>query len=212
MNSKGFLMVTMEPPSAMEEEFNEWYDTEHLPERAAVDGFETARRYVCLDGFPRYMAAYDLSSPAVLEAESYRNMAGERFSPWSQRILRKAKGLWRVTGEQVYPGQARACEAPRLLLLHYRGVPQAAAARLVDELRATYEPHAQVSQLRVIRYQSGAGEPPGHVALIEGKGSLGALRGPALEGENGRCIVVANEYARYWAYAPNPVLGKVLDD
>src|SRR3546814_3022829 len=55
MKNKGFLMVTMEPPAAIEEEFNDWYDTEHVPERAAVDGFETAQRYVCVDGFPRYI-------------------------------------------------------------------------------------------------------------------------------------------------------------
>ena len=32
----GLLLVMMEPPEEMEEEFNEWYDTEHIPEREAV--------------------------------------------------------------------------------------------------------------------------------------------------------------------------------
>lgn len=43
---KGFLLVTMEPPPAIEEEFNDWYDTEHVPERAFIRGFESAHRYV----------------------------------------------------------------------------------------------------------------------------------------------------------------------
>lgn len=208
MKNKGFLMVTMEPPAALEEEFNEWYDTEHLPERVAIDGFETAQRYVCINGFPRYMAAYDLSSPDVIDGEAYRNIAGSRYSPWTQRILRKAKGLWRVTGEQVYPGQGRCTQAPRLLLLHYRGIADASSARLIEDLRATYEPHAQI---RVIRYSAGAGQAPAYVALVEGKGNLGALQGPALEGETGNCVVMVNEYARYWAYSPNPVLDEAVD-
>src|SRR5215813_11634719 len=58
---KGFLLVTMEPPPAFEEEFNAWYDTEHLPERLALPGFETARRFVCISGHPRYLAMYDLA-------------------------------------------------------------------------------------------------------------------------------------------------------
>jgi hypothetical protein len=31
-----------EPPAAMEEEFNPWYDTEHLAERLAITGFRSA--------------------------------------------------------------------------------------------------------------------------------------------------------------------------
>jgi len=201
-------MVTMEPPPALEEEFNEWYDTEHLPERVAIDGFETAQRYVCISGFPRYMAAYDLSSSGVIDGEAYRNIAGSRYSPWTQRILRKAKGLWRITGEQVYPGQASAILAPRLLLLHYRGIADAASGRLIEDLRATYEAHGQI---RVIRYAAGAGEAPAYVVLVEGKGNLGALQGPALEGETGNCVVMVNEYARYWAYSPDPMLDVAVD-
>ena len=32
---KPLLLVLMEPPAGMEAEFNDWYDTEHLPERPA---------------------------------------------------------------------------------------------------------------------------------------------------------------------------------
>ena len=45
---KGFLMAMMEPPPTIEEEFNDWYDTEHIPDRASIPGFETARRLFTL--------------------------------------------------------------------------------------------------------------------------------------------------------------------
>ena len=41
MPNKGFLLVLMQPPPAFEEEFNAWYDAEHIPERCATPGFET---------------------------------------------------------------------------------------------------------------------------------------------------------------------------
>ena len=53
MTHKGFLLVTMQPPPAFEEEFNAWYDNEHIPERLGVPGILTARRYVSAGGHPK---------------------------------------------------------------------------------------------------------------------------------------------------------------
>ena len=34
--NQGLLLATMEPMPGFEEEFNDWYDTEHVPERVGV--------------------------------------------------------------------------------------------------------------------------------------------------------------------------------
>ena len=81
MKSKGFLLVLMQPPATLEDEFNAWYDTEHVPERVAVPGFETGLRYVCLDGFPRYLAMYDTVNPEVFDTEGYLRVSFDRASP-----------------------------------------------------------------------------------------------------------------------------------
>ena len=44
MANKGFLLVFMHPPAECEEEFNAWYDTEHIPERLSVPGILTGLR------------------------------------------------------------------------------------------------------------------------------------------------------------------------
>ena len=62
----GLLLAMMEPPPAIEEEFQDWYDTEHYPERATCEGFLTAHRFICIDGWPRYLALYDLADADVL--------------------------------------------------------------------------------------------------------------------------------------------------
>ena len=76
----GMLMAMMQPPADMEEEFQDWYDTEHIPERAAITGFLSAQRFVCLDGFPKYIAAYDLTHHGVLQEPEYQAVAGTNFS------------------------------------------------------------------------------------------------------------------------------------
>ena len=39
------LVVTMEVDEADEEEFNKWYNEQHLPERMTIPGYVSARRF-----------------------------------------------------------------------------------------------------------------------------------------------------------------------
>jgi hypothetical protein len=66
-----------------DEEFNAWYDTEHLPGLAKVPGTISARRLIRLSGGPRYIACYDLVSPAVMESEAWLAI---RHTAWSSRV------------------------------------------------------------------------------------------------------------------------------
>jgi hypothetical protein len=100
--SRGLLLTLTEPPPAMEEEFNAWYDSEHIPERLAIPGFRSARRWVC-NG--TYLATYELDSPEVLQSKPYL----EKFrnqTPWSRRCLGKCLTFKRWACTQVEPGDA----------------------------------------------------------------------------------------------------------
>ena len=115
-------MATMEPPATMEEEFQDWYDTEHVPERRAYPGFETANRWVCVDGWPRWLATYYLASVDAVQTPQYQSSNGDKATPWSKRILSRLSGRRRVVATQVSPGN-ELCLAPekvsRLLLALY---------------------------------------------------------------------------------------------
>lgn len=65
------------------EDFNRWYDTEHLPGLAAVPGTVRARRYVAADASPRYHAAYDLASRETFGSEPWLAV---RATEWSSRV------------------------------------------------------------------------------------------------------------------------------
>jgi hypothetical protein len=148
----GLLLATMEPPANLEEEFQDWYDSEHFPERQGCPGFLTANRFVCIDGWPRYLAMYDLEDVEVLRGEGYRRIAHAKYSAWTHRIMSKVWGQYRAEGVQVYPGQAlhgKAGPSSRLALWRFRGVK--AEATLVEGLRKVHENRAQTVQLRVFR-------------------------------------------------------------
>lgn len=124
--AKGLLLVTMEPPATLEEEFHDWYDSEHLPQRLALPGFESGSRWVCLSGWPRWLAIYDLSSTAALDDAAYVAVSGANSTPWSRRMLPRMLGRQRVIAEQVHPGETLA-PAPetvcRLGLARYAARP-----------------------------------------------------------------------------------------
>ncbi|KAG6886142.1 hypothetical protein C0992_004601 [Termitomyces sp. T32_za158] len=56
-----------------EEEFNEWYDNEHVPARLALSDFSTAARYKAADGkSPSWLAIYDATTTDVLQSGVYK--------------------------------------------------------------------------------------------------------------------------------------------
>ena len=209
-------MVAMEPPPAIEEEFNDWYDSEHVPERLAVDGFESASRFVCTNGWPRYMTIYDLREPGVIDSAGYRGISGNRFSPWTKRMLTRVRGFYRVFGEQIYPGDSTARPAARVLMTRVRGVDASADRQLLDTARHAFENRSGVRRLRVFRAAPAAaagvpatGAPATGASEWTGTGAdillLAELDGPwegptpdagAFDGLS-QGIDLVNEYASY---------------
>ncbi len=117
---KGLLLTMTEPPRAMEEEFNAWYDSEHLPERLSIPGFSSARRWVdprAPTGTSKYLATYELDSPQVLETPEYLAHVGEHFTPWSKRCLSACVLFRRWACAQILPGDARPDAAARALFI-----------------------------------------------------------------------------------------------
>lgn len=98
---KGLLLVMIDVDPEHEQEFNEWYENEHLPERSACKGFLTGRRFVALEGGPRYLALYDLDSPGALTSEEYMKIAPP--SEWTRSINGKIKNVVRNVYVELLP-------------------------------------------------------------------------------------------------------------
>jgi len=82
----GLLLVTTDIEQPYEDEFNRWYNDEHVPERMRCPGFLKARRFVAVEGGPKYLALYDLESVDAVLSPSYRR-ALENPTPWTQRLM-----------------------------------------------------------------------------------------------------------------------------
>jgi hypothetical protein len=81
----GLCISSMEVDTAIEDEFNEWYNEEHMPLMDAVPGLIAARRFHAIGGLPRYVAMYHLESPEVYKQRSWYEA---NQTPWIRRIHR----------------------------------------------------------------------------------------------------------------------------
>ena len=102
---RGLLLVMIEIDPAHEQEFTEWYNKEHLPERVNCPGFLSGRRFEAIEGSPKYLAIYDLASTAVLESAAYRRLAAPR-QPAHARISASSARA------RAPPRRARRAPAP----------------------------------------------------------------------------------------------------
>src|SRR5215831_9424304 len=80
----GLLMVWADVPADREEDFNRWYNEEHLAERLAVPGFLSAARYQAVKNGPKRLACYELESAAVLDTPAYKRVLANP-TPWTRR-------------------------------------------------------------------------------------------------------------------------------
>jgi hypothetical protein len=151
----GFLTVAMNFANIPEEEFNDWYDTEHMVERMHTPGFMNARRWLGASDPRISVSNYDLESFDVLKSPAYLAIVGDGLSPWSRRIVRKATRICRFLAEQMTPGRlAGAMEAEGMLMFAANVAPERE-----DEFNAWYnEEHLpRMSQvpgvLRALRFR-----------------------------------------------------------
>lgn len=102
--AKGLLLVAFDFARAQEDEFHDWYDLEHLPERQRVPGFGTCERWISIANPKQAVASYELDSLSVLDSAPYRAIAGENLSVWSKRVTAQCTRLLRFDATQTLPG------------------------------------------------------------------------------------------------------------
>ena len=96
------FMVQTDIPAEDEAEFNRLYDAVHLPGLRKVPGVRNAYRYrletTNSDGFPQYMAVYEIDSPDVIDSEPWKAAVQDE---WTEKIRAKCAGLTRTIMKRV---------------------------------------------------------------------------------------------------------------
>ncbi len=105
--SEYLLLIAHDVPSAKEEEFNAWYDTEHIPAILRVPGFVSARRFTLVhnpnspepqSARPKFLTIYDMADRRATENPAFHRAGA---TPWSNRVRNWATRRARVMAQQI---------------------------------------------------------------------------------------------------------------
>jgi len=101
----GVLLVQNDVAAGCEEEFNRWYQAQHVPERLAVPGFRSARRYRAVDDGPAYMAVYECESIEVFASSAYQERLANP-TDWTRKIMPGFRNMLRSACRQTWSAGA----------------------------------------------------------------------------------------------------------
>jgi hypothetical protein len=120
--AKGILVAAMDFTGVAEDEFHDWYDFEHIPERQRVPGFLTCERWIGAHNPKISVATHELDNLDVLSGAAYRAIGIDNLSVWSNRVMARVRLLMRFEGEQILPGDQTPPKDPPALLVNAMSV------------------------------------------------------------------------------------------
>jgi hypothetical protein len=82
------LVVWIEVAPEDADELNRWYEEEHGPERLAMPGFVTLRRFRAHDDLNKFLAIYELEYPEAATSPEYMN---QTQTEWAREMIAKWK-------------------------------------------------------------------------------------------------------------------------
>lgn len=95
---RGLLCIWTDIDSEHELDFNRWYDREHMQERVAIPGFQSARRFASVGVCPRpYLALYYTDSIETFRSDAYRTAFANQTA-WSLENFKRMRGTQRRVG------------------------------------------------------------------------------------------------------------------
>ena len=114
---KGMLITFSETPPEVEEDFNEWYNREHIDERVWMPGFHRARRYADANSNAdiKYFATYETDKVEDLADPEYMELLKDQ-SDWSKKVMSTFTKFDRITASvtiDLSHGFGGACLAAR---------------------------------------------------------------------------------------------------
>jgi hypothetical protein len=85
------------------EDYYEWHNREHMPERVGTPGFRRGRRYIAISGAPEYFTLYEADSVEVLSGQDYNNRLNAP-TEWTRRVLPHFRNVARSICRVAYTG------------------------------------------------------------------------------------------------------------
>ncbi|WMS40960.1 DUF4286 family protein [Acuticoccus sp. MNP-M23] len=138
LRGSGVLAIWNGITTEAEEEFLAWHVREHMPERVGLPGFARGRRYVAVDGTPKYFNFYEAEDAAVFSSEVYRARLDDP-SDWTRAVVADFNDTIRTVCDVAFSEGAGGGGFVEAVRLSIAGVPEDFVAALAARARDALE-------------------------------------------------------------------------
>src|SRR6266481_3843615 len=87
------LTVRLNTPPEREREFNDWYNEDHIPALVGVPGVYCARRYVAVEGDPKFLAVYEMRDGAATKSPEWEKARNYGRTAQVRPYLKDLQGI-----------------------------------------------------------------------------------------------------------------------
>jgi hypothetical protein len=99
----GALIIWHDVAAGFDAELDAWYQQQHLPERLAVPGFRSGRRYRGTGSGPGYLALYETETVEVLGSPAYQARLADP-TEWTRRVMPNFRSVVRTACTVEFDG------------------------------------------------------------------------------------------------------------
>lgn len=159
---------------AARDDFHEWHNREHMPERVGIPGFRRGRRYVAISGTPEYFNLYEADSPETLAGQDYLSRLNAPTT-WTRQVVGSFRNVSRAICRVMW---TQGVGSGGVLLTLRFAVESPRRENAIDALRRALPPLAYRKGVAGVHWCL-ADEAASHVDTAERRARADATEVPA---------------------------------
>jgi hypothetical protein len=82
----GVIAIWQDLVPEFKDEYREWHNRQHIPERLGIPGFRRARRFIAVDGCPEFYTLYEADRVEDVSGKAYLDRLNAP-TEWTQKIM-----------------------------------------------------------------------------------------------------------------------------
>ena len=97
----GVIAIWQDLVPEFKDEYREWHNRQHVPERLGIPGFRRARRFVAVEGGPEFYTLYEADRVEDVSGKAYLDRLNAP-TEWTQKIMPAFRNMARSVCRVVY--------------------------------------------------------------------------------------------------------------
>ena len=98
---KGVIAIWQDLLPEARQDYYEWHNRQHVPERLSIPGFRRARRFIAVSGGPEFYTLYEAGTPEDVSGKAYLERLNSP-TDWTRRIMPAFRNMARSVCRVAY--------------------------------------------------------------------------------------------------------------